>query len=119
MMNAKDVIRIGRNRIRLDVTAACQVSMPLCSSSRANSTIRMAFLLASPASTNRLIWVKILLSPPVSQRPATADNTDNGTILITTNGSTRLSYCAASTRKTSNRHRGKIKMAVLPLSTCW
>ena len=53
---------------------------PAISSSRANSTIRMAFLQARPTSTNRPIWVKMLLSPPVSHTPAMAENRHIGTM---------------------------------------
>ena len=64
---------MGRSRRRAAWMAASRVLAPAISSSRANSTIRMAFLQARPISTNRPIWVKILLSPPVSQTPVMAD----------------------------------------------
>ena len=41
-------------------------------SSRANSTIRIAFLQARPMSTRNPIWVKMLLSPLVSHTPVMA-----------------------------------------------
>ena len=47
-MNANEVIRIGRNRSRAASTAASRDrSGPVPRRSRANSTIRIAFLLAS------------------------------------------------------------------------
>ena len=72
MMKASEVIRIGRSRSRLASIAACTGVRPANSSSRANSTIRMAFLADSPTSTIRPIWVKMLLSPCVSNTPAMA-----------------------------------------------
>ena len=87
---------------------------PWSSSSRANSTIRIAFLQASAASTTRPTWVKMLLSPPVSHTPPMAASTDSGTIRITTSGSDQLSYCAASTRKASSTERGKTSSSVAP-----
>ncbi|MNC66514.1 hypothetical protein D3C76_1654670 [compost metagenome] len=63
MMNAMEVIRIGRRRRRLASIAACTMVRPCISSSRANSTIRIAFFADSPTSTIRPIWVKMLLSP--------------------------------------------------------
>ncbi len=72
MMNAIDVIRIGRSRSRHASSTASQVLAPACSRVRANSTIRIAFLHASPTSTIKPICVKTLLSPPVSHTPAIA-----------------------------------------------
>ena len=68
-MKAIEVIRIGRSRSRLASIAAATGVRPANSSSRANSTIRMAFLAERPTSTIRPIWVKTLLSPWVSQTP--------------------------------------------------
>ena len=90
-MNAKEVIRIGRRRIRAASSAAAKRSRPCRSRSRANSTIRMAFLHASPTSTSNPIWVKTLLSPRVSQTPAIADTRHIGTISTMTRGSDQLS----------------------------
>ena len=69
---------------------------------------------ARPISTRKPIWVKMLLSPLVSHTPAMAQSRHIGTIRITASGSDQLSYCAASTRKTSSTHSGKMKTAVLP-----
>ena len=46
-MNANDVIKMGRNRKRAASTAASKIDLPSFRKSRANSTIKMAFLLAS------------------------------------------------------------------------
>ena len=97
MMKVKLVIRMGRKRKPAASIAAATVVRPWISSSRANSTIRIAFLQARPISTKRPIWVKMLLSPPVSQTPAIADSNVIGTIRITVSGSDQLSYWAAST----------------------
>ena len=117
-MNAKEVIRIGRSLIRAASSAAWKRSCPFLSRSRANSTIRIAFLHASPTRTSRPIWVKTLLSPRVSHTPAIADTSDIGTISTITSGNDQLSYWAASTRKTSRMQRGKTRTAVLPASFC-
>ncbi|MOA54051.1 hypothetical protein D3C78_1776080 [compost metagenome] len=50
-IKAIDVITIGRNRSRHAFNADSTMPRPSISSSRANSTIRMAFLHASPTST--------------------------------------------------------------------
>ena len=71
-MNAIEVIKIGRKRKRQASSTASHVLAPACSRVRANSTIRIAFLHASPTSTIRPICVKMLLSPPLSQTPAIA-----------------------------------------------
>ncbi len=98
MMKAMEVIRIGRRRNRLASTAACTTPRPESSSSRANSTIRIAFFADSPTRTIRPIWVKTLLSPPVSQTPVSAAMIPIGTIMMIESGRARLSYCAARTR---------------------
>jgi hypothetical protein len=54
-IKAKDVIRIGRKRVRAPVRAASMSGLPFSYSSRANSTIRIAFLAASPMSITRPI----------------------------------------------------------------
>ena len=97
MMNATDVIRTGRSRTRQASRIACSGVSPSCSRCLANSTIRIAFLQASAASTRKLTWVKTLLSPPVSHTPAIAESSVIGTIRITLSGIVQLSYCAAST----------------------
>ena len=57
-MKANEVITMGRNRRRVASTAASVMDMPSRSCrSRANSTIRMAFLLASAIISTRPTWV--------------------------------------------------------------
>jgi hypothetical protein len=73
------------------------MSAPSCSRCLANSTIRIAFLHASAASTRKLTCVNTLLSPPVNHTPASAESSDIGTISSTVIGIAQLSYCAART----------------------
>ena len=62
-INAKAVMRIGRNRNRADSSAASSTDIPSCSCfAFANSTMRIAFLAASPISMMRPIWTYTLLS---------------------------------------------------------
>ncbi len=119
MMKAIEVIRIGRRRSRLASIAACTTERPRRSSSCANSTIRIAFFAASPTSTTSEIWVKMLLSPCVSQTPAIADSSAIGTIRITASGRVQLSYSAASTRNTSSTAIGNTSMPLLPARISW
>jgi hypothetical protein len=56
-MNANDVIRIGRKRRRAASTAAAAMASPRSRRARANSTIRIAFLLASAISSTTPICV--------------------------------------------------------------
>src|SRR4051812_26254567 len=65
-MKANEVIRIGRRRCFEASTVASKRPRPWSCSCLANSTIRMAFLLARPTSTTSPIWVKMLLSMPAS-----------------------------------------------------
>ena len=55
-MNASDVIRIGRSRMRAASMAASITDMPCRRSCSANSTIRIEFLAARPISITRPIW---------------------------------------------------------------
>ena len=90
-MNATEVITIGRSRSRQASTAASTIPRPRCSNSRANSTIRMAFLQASPINTTRPILTKMLLSPPVNHTAKSAESMHIGTIRITASGRVQLS----------------------------
>ncbi|AIL00263.1 hypothetical protein P797_34940 [Pseudomonas aeruginosa VRFPA04] len=119
MMKAMDVIRIGRRRRRQASSTAATRSMPSSCLSLANSTIRIAFLHASPTRTIRPIWVKMLLSLPARITPVIADSRVIGTIRITASGRLQLSYWAASTRKASSTQSGKTNSAVLPARICW
>jgi len=55
-MKAKAVIRIGRKRRRADSSAASSIPMPPSCLAFANSTIKIAFLAASPISMMLPIW---------------------------------------------------------------
>ena len=55
-MNANEVMRIGRNRSRAASTAASRRLVPRLRISFANSTIRIAFLAASPTTVIRPTW---------------------------------------------------------------
>ena len=120
-MKAKEVIRIGRSRSLDASTVASKAVLPSSCSCLANSTIRMAFLLARPTSTTRPICVKMLLSIRASQMPAMAASKHIGTIRMIAIGSDQLSYCAASTRKTNTTASGKTSLVKrsLPASICW
>ena len=101
------------------ILTACAGVSPSCSSPcRANSTIRIAFFAASAISTTRPIWVRTLLSIPLRLTPIIAARMHIGTIRMIASGMTRLSYCAASTRKTSSTARAKTSTAVLPAYFC-
>src|SRR5471032_3007512 len=105
MMNANEVIRIGRRRKRQASSTAASGSSPSACLSLANSTIRIAFLHARPTSTIKPIWVKMLLSPPEMITPVMADSSVIGTIRITASGRLQLSYWAASTRNAQYAER--------------
>ena len=51
------VIKIGRNRRRAALMAASTIVSPFARCSRANSTIKIAFLLANPINRTNPIWV--------------------------------------------------------------
>jgi hypothetical protein len=78
----------------------------------------MAFLADSPTSTMSPICVNTLLSPPLSHarhggQQAHGHDEDDGI------GRVRLSYCAASTRKTSRMAMGNTSTAELPARISW
>jgi len=84
----------------------------------ANSTIRIAFLLARPTRTTKPICVKMLTSNAASATPAIEQRMHMGTTKITARGSDQLSYCPASTRNTSTTAPVKTKPAVFPAMIC-
>src|SRR5438105_3406927 len=90
-MNANEVMRIGRRRSRAPSSAASTSGLPFFSSSRANSTMRMAFLAARPMSIANPIWAKIPRSKLRSKRPRKAPRTATGTDRSTENGGDQLS----------------------------
>ncbi len=71
----------------------------------ANSTMRMAFLLARPTSTTKPICVKMVTSIRATTTPTTEQSRHIGTTRMTANGSFQLSYCAARTRNTNTTAR--------------
>ena len=101
-MNANDVIRIGRRRMRAGFDGRVDdrhaLSLRSCS---ANSTIRIEFLAARPISMTSPTWQNTSFVNPRSNCALSAPNTASGTPSRMMNGSTQLSYCAASTRYTS------------------
>ena len=90
-MNAMLVIKMGRKRSRQAAMAASKGLSPSSCLRLANSTMRIAFLQARPTSTIKPIWVKMLLSPPLSQTPAMAHSRHMGTIRMMAMGSRKLS----------------------------
>ncbi len=113
-MNASDVIRMGRIRMRPASTAASTIDRPRSRSCSANSTIRIEFLAASPISSTRPIWQKTSLASPRSHCAPRPPTTASGTPSRMMNGSTQLSYCAASTRYTRIRLSAKTKTVCEP-----
>ena len=109
-MKAKDVMRIGRSRKRQASTVASTRPLPLSWSCLANSTIRIAFLAASPISTTKPIWVKMLLSIRASQTPVMAANKHIGTMRMIDRGNDQLSYWAERTRRTNTTANGKASL---------
>src|SRR5258706_14559285 len=108
-MNARDVMRMGRNRRRAASTAAAEWLKPSSLFISAYSTIRIAFFAASPRRVTRPIWkYTSLLSgalPKIGvktrlliQIAASAPNVPNGSASITESGSDQRSYCAARMR---------------------
>ena len=79
----------------------------------------MAFLAASPISTMKPTWVRMLLSCPRSDTPTMEATRHMGTIRITASGNVRLSNCAASTRNTNTTPKANAKIEVLPARICW
>ena len=62
-INANEVIKIGRRRNRDASSVASTMDRPCRCSSLANSTIRIAFLHASPTRTTRPICTNMLTDP--------------------------------------------------------
>ena len=91
MMNASEVIRIGRSRSRHASTVASARDHPSRCFSLAYSTIKIAFLHARPTSTTRPICTKMLTSRPVPSTPASEQSRHIGTTRITAIGKSQLS----------------------------
>lgn len=79
-----------------------------------DATMRMAFLQARPTSTTKPIWVRILLSMPRSQTPASAASTHIGTTRMMLRGNDQLSYNAERMRKTNKTQSGKDEYGGIP-----
>src|SRR5438270_12989926 len=107
-MNAKAVINIGLNRSFAAISAESSIDLPLSNSIFANSTIRMAFLAASPISMTSPICAYTLFSRPRIHRTHRAPKTATGVPSSTLKGSDQLSYCAARIRNTNSRDMAKI-----------
>ena len=112
-------MRIGRRRKRHASITAVKRSWPVSCATRANSTMRMAFLQARPTSTTKPTCVRMLLSRRRRLTPVMAQSKHMGTIRMTARGIDQFSYSAASIRKTSSTHRGNTKRATLPALICW
>ncbi len=70
-------------------------------SSRANSTIRIAFFADNPTVVSRPTWKNTSFSSPRRVAASSAPSTPSGTTMITENGIDQLSYSAARHRNTT------------------
>src|SRR5580704_1675998 len=111
-MNAIEVIRIGRSRSSAASIAASAMDRPCFRSCSANSTIRMAFLAASPISNSRPICTYTSFEYPRNETSSSAPRTAIGTESKMTNGNAKLSYRAASVRYTTMIPRLKMIIAL-------
>ncbi len=82
---------IGRKRWRAASVTASKSGFPASASSRANSTIRMAFLPVRPITVSRPTWKNTPFSKPPSQAPTSAPSTPMGMASMTANGIDQLS----------------------------
>ena len=90
-IKAKLVIMIGRRRKRQASRVAWCSGCPSSRSCLANSTIKIAFLHASPTSTTSPICTKILIAMCAMATPRIDDSKHIGTTRITASGSDQLS----------------------------
>ncbi|KAG1245136.1 hypothetical protein G6F65_021401 [Rhizopus arrhizus] len=79
--------------------------MPRAYWSLANSTIRMAFLAASPITVTIPTWKYTSFDMPRALTSATAPSMPSGTTSMTEIGMAQLSYSAANTRNTISSDR--------------
>ncbi|KAG1319295.1 hypothetical protein G6F63_014808 [Rhizopus arrhizus] len=105
MMNANDVIRTGRKRRRAASMVASRRFLPAARCSTANSTIRIAFLAASPMMVIRPTLKYTSFDMPRALTSATAPSMPSGTTSMTEIGMAQLSYSAANTRNTISSDR--------------
>ena len=89
--NASDVIRIGRNRMRVASRVASSRARPWSSRSLANSAIRIAFFADRPMVVSSPTWKNTSFSSPRRVAPSTAPIMPSGTTSITANGIDQLS----------------------------
>jgi hypothetical protein len=89
--NARDVMRIGRSRMRAASSAAWAASMPRSCSALANSTMRIAFFAERPIVVSRPTWKYTSFARPPSRVADTAPMTPSGTTSMTETGIDQLS----------------------------
>jgi hypothetical protein len=90
-MKAKDVIRIGRRRMRAASTVASIRPRPLRCRSTANSTIRIAFFAANPIVVRRPTLKYTSFACPKVLAAMRAPKMPTGTARMTANGIDQLS----------------------------
>lgn len=88
---ASEVIRMGRRRRRTASSVASKMLRPWSCSCTANSTIRMAFLDASPTVVNSPTWKYTSLDMPRKYMASKAPTMPSGTARMTENGTLQLS----------------------------
>ncbi|CAM4246336.1 hypothetical protein COSO111634_35820 [Corallococcus soli] len=115
---AKDVIRMGRRRVSAALMADSTTPWPWARSCSPNSTMRMAFFDARPTSITSPTWQKTSFTRPRAPWSSSAPIIATGTASMTTKGRAKLSYCAASTRKTNTMPSAKMTSTVLPALFC-
>ena len=93
------VIKIGRKRKVAERCTASSADMPPARNWLANSTIKMPCLVIKPTKVMSPIWLYTFKVLSVNFKASSAPTMDKGTDSMMTKGSTKLSNCAASTRK--------------------
>ena len=88
---AIEVMMIGRNLWRAASATAWMTRSPPSYRSRANSTIRIAFLPVRPMTVSSPTWKKTPFSNPPSHAPVRAPRTPMGMASITAKGIDQLS----------------------------
>ena len=91
---------IGRKRKRAASSAAALADQPCWYFINAYSTIKIAFLLASPNNVTNPIWKYTSLVRPAIHTEINAPNVPKGSASITESGKDQRSYKAARMRKT-------------------
>jgi len=119
-MNERDVIRIGRRRVRAACTAASPEATPSSSFWRANSTIRMAFLAAKADENDEAdLRQDVSMGMPRASMPVPMRAGTSARSGRLPNGSFQLSYCATRTRKTKRAAVPKTRRVGVPRCCCW